>query len=113
MPNLPQRSCSVPACRQFKPCPDHHRQRQRESDARRGTFRERGYSSAWDKASKAFRAEHPLCADPFGVHGDRPVLSEEVHHVVAHRGDQDLFWNAAHWMAICKSCHSRLTMEGK
>lgn len=35
-----------------------------------------------------------------------------VDHVVPHRGDKNLFWNArGNWQALCVSCHSRKTVK--
>jgi 5-methylcytosine-specific restriction protein A len=56
-----------------------------------------------------YLARHPLCADPFGVHGVRVVAATEVDHIVPHKGDMTLFWNAANWQGLCKDCHSRKT----
>lgn len=36
-------------------------ERRRAEDARRGSARERGYDSRWDKAARGFRRKHPLC----------------------------------------------------
>jgi len=49
----------------------------------------------------------PLCADPFGEHGDRVVAATEVDHIVPLRagGTND----AENLQALCKSCHSRKT----
>jgi len=28
-----------------------------------------------------------------------------VDHIVAHRGDQELFWDQSNWQSLCKPCH--------
>jgi 5-methylcytosine-specific restriction enzyme A len=75
----------------------------------RPTAHRRGYGSRWQKTSAGFRAAHPLCADPYQVHGEIAVESEETDHIIPHRGDMDLFWDPENWQALCGNCHSRKT----
>jgi len=82
------------------------RRKQRQAyDQRRGTAARRGYDSWWRKARTVFLAEHPLCSDPFGRHGGRPVAASVVDHIIPHRGDQGLFRDPDNWQALCKLCH--------
>jgi len=76
----------------------------------RPTSRERGYNPAWFKYCSVYLALYPFCVDPFKVHSEQ-VKSSEVDHITAHRGDQQLFWNHDNHQALCKSCHSRKTVE--
>ena len=32
-----------------------------------------------------------------------------VDHLVPHRGDRLLFWDASNWQSLCESCHNRKT----
>ncbi|APS52502.1 HNH endonuclease (plasmid) [Piscirickettsia salmonis] len=32
-------------------------------------------------------------------------------HIKPHDGDHDLMWNQSNWQALCKSCHSRKTVN--
>lgn len=41
------------------------------------------------------------------------VLEMDVDHIVRHNGDPALFWERANLQAMCKSCHSRKTGEGR
>lgn len=86
-------------------------------EPRRSAF-SRGYTKKWDKASKAFRLEYPLCG--MRVDDAPPVMSlcdqlqrttpaTLVDHVVPHRGDQTLFWDKHNWQSMCKDCHDRKT----
>ena len=75
----------------------------------RQTAHERGYTGKWQKAAKAFLVEHPLCRDPFRVHGGVAVPAREVDHIIPHKGDQKLFWRRSNWQGLCKPCHSRKT----
>ena len=82
----------------------------------------RGYTKRWDRAAKAFRLRYPLC-------GMRPQLqvpvmsqcyverrdtpSTHTDHVLPHRGDQGLMWDATNnWQALCTPCHARKTKAG-
>jgi 5-methylcytosine-specific restriction enzyme A len=65
MPSRPPRPCAHPGCRALvidaARCPEHRRLAAAAVDARRGNFRDRGYSGAWDRLSRSFLREHPLC----------------------------------------------------
>jgi 5-methylcytosine-specific restriction endonuclease McrA len=76
------------------------RARKARHDARRPSARERGYTSAWDKARAAFLEAHPTCATcgtPAAV----------VDHRIPHRGNHTLFWDRTNWQPLCTPCHSR------
>jgi 5-methylcytosine-specific restriction enzyme A len=67
----------------------------------------RGYTYRWQKASKAFLSERPLC-----VHCQargRITAAAVVDHIEPHRGDEGKFWNEANWQGLCKPCHDRKT----
>ncbi len=62
------------------------------------------YNNArWKQASKAFRKMNPLCAECEKHGAINP--SEVVDHIIPHKGNEDLFWNADNWQALCKRCH--------
>ena len=66
-------------------------------------FRKWSTGYKWRVYSKRFRTEHPLC-----LHCDRRGIatpSAVVDHIVPHRGDVRLFWQASNHQALCKSCH--------
>jgi 5-methylcytosine-specific restriction enzyme A len=90
-------------------CPAAAEQR-REIDKRRGNFRERGYSSRWDKAADAFRTENPLCAECEREGHYVPAYC--VDHIVPHRGDMDLFWDVSNWQSLCRRHHASKTARG-
>jgi 5-methylcytosine-specific restriction protein A len=73
----------------------------------RPTAHQRGYTSAWQKASKGYLGSHPLCAscDERGL----TVAATVVDHVVPHKGDKGLFWDSGNWQALCEQCHNRKT----
>ena len=67
----------------------------------------RGYGSAWQKASKQFLQEHPLCEEckKQGKYEKATV----VDHIIPHRGDQKLFWDRCNWQPLCKKHHDQKT----
>jgi 5-methylcytosine-specific restriction protein A len=103
--------CTYPGCGALvdvgSRCAKHVQQVRRESDARRGSARHRGYTSAWDKARAAYLRRHPLCR----IHeaSGQLVAATVVDHIVPHKGDRSLFWDSDNWQPLCKSCHDRKT----
>lgn len=85
---------------------DDARARAREADHHRGSFRERGYSSLWDRSSRIYRAAHPLCVgcQAIGV----VKATELVDHVIPHKGDPALMWGEHNWQACCRWHHDQV-----
>jgi 5-methylcytosine-specific restriction protein A len=75
----------------------------------RGSASGRGYGRRWQKVRLEYLARHPLCVDPYGVHGVMVVAATEVDHIVPHKGDMTRFWDASNWQGLCKECHSKKT----
>jgi 5-methylcytosine-specific restriction protein A len=75
----------------------------RDYDARRGSARERGYSTAWDRAAAAFKATHPLCVGCQAM--GRVVPATVVDHVIPHRGSETLFWAEENLQPSCAWHH--------
>lgn len=69
----------------------------------RGSARERGYDAAWDRASRQFLREHPLCRGCLAMGLVRP--SALTDHVVPHKGDRARFWDRSLWQASCRWHH--------
>lgn len=68
---------------------------------------ERGYTWAWQKAIKAWKAADPdrlLCGACLerGLY----VPMHAVDHVVPHKGDAARFWDQSNWRALCEACHN-------
>ncbi len=83
------------------------REVQQDSDRRRGSARQRGYSAAWDKASKGFLRSHPFCryCDE-GVFGEVQVSASAVtDHLYPQRTYDGVFWRTEWWVAACQPCH--------
>jgi 5-methylcytosine-specific restriction protein A len=83
--------------------------------------RQRGYTSAWDKARSAFLAqpENQFCCkcqehgllNPGTMRMDgslqtnRRRLHLVVDHIIPHKGDQRLFWDRSNWQPLCPDHH--------
>lgn len=83
-------------------------ERERASDDRRGSARERGYDTRWDKARKAYLAAHPCC-EYCRITG-RVTAATLVDHLYPHRTFDPqraaaLFWRSEYWVACCQPCH--------
>jgi 5-methylcytosine-specific restriction protein A len=64
------------------------------------------YDYRWQRASKIFLAQHPLCQCPECDEGRKRVRAANVvDHKVPHRGDRELFWDEGNWQAMNKRCH--------
>jgi hypothetical protein len=74
---------------------------------RRGSARQRGYDSRWERARLVFINQHPLCAEC--ERNGLVTVGREVDHIIPHKGDQTLFWDEANWQTLCHECHSRKT----
>lgn len=80
---------------------------QNDNKEKRPSAFKRGYDRKWNIASKNFLSSHPFCSEceKRGV----KTLATEVDHIVAHKGNKDLFWDMTNWQALCHSCHSEKT----
>jgi len=77
------------------------RARNQRADARRPSAAARGYNHEWRKARLEYLATHPLCR----MCGKPSTL---VDHIIAHRGDNRLFWTRTNWQPLCTPCHNRV-----
>lgn len=113
MPARPLRPCPYPGCTTLTRggrCDAHQYVERREHDRSRGSATARGYGYRWQKASKAFLREHPLCMCPDCDEGRKRVTPAVlVDHRIPHRGDMRLFWDRSNWQAMAKACHDRKT----
>lgn len=74
-----------------------------DSDAERGSARSRGYGVRWDRASRLFKVDHPLCLGCEAI--GRITATEVTDHVEPHRGDMVKFWNVELWQPSCRPHH--------
>lgn len=111
---MPYRSnipCKHPGCAALIPhgqmyCKEHKKLHVNNG---RPKTAERGYGGRWQRESKRFFREHPMCNICF----QNGIITEAtvVDHIKPHRGDQKLFWDRGNWQALCKSCHDNKTLK--
>jgi 5-methylcytosine-specific restriction protein A len=111
MPRKPARPCRWPGCPALTDdrsgyCEQHLKQTRKQTDSERGNSNERGYTYRWHKYTKAYLAEHPLCA--ICAKKNPPVVraASLVDHVKPHKGDYDLFWDPNNHQPLCEECHN-------
>jgi 5-methylcytosine-specific restriction protein A len=78
-------------------------ERRRDNDSRRGSSRQRGYTTAWQKTRAAYLTQHPLCV--FCEREGLVTAAVVVDHIEAHHGDHETFWNSDNWQSLCKPHH--------
>ena len=61
-------------------------------------------SPKWKAMRKVQLSEHPLCE----LCGE---AATEVHHVVAHQGNPELFYDSNNLMSVCRKCHNAITAK--
>jgi 5-methylcytosine-specific restriction enzyme A len=105
-------------------CERHARQRATAVAARPGRRKtaERGYGGRWQRARAAFLREFPLCGQrPGGLapvmsrcHAEgRIVAATHVDHVVPHKNDPALLWDAENnWQSLCGRCSAAKSGAG-
>lgn len=95
-------------------CDKHRRTDQK---IRRDTQGERGrsgewhglyYTTRWREMRAVQLITEPYCRE-CGRHGVR-VPATDVDHIVPHRGNKRLFYDATNLQSLCHSCHSRKTI---
>lgn len=92
----------------FHPRGPRH-ERQKATDLARGSARERGYTTEWDKASRLHLQRFPFCEycerGAFGDASDAEPATL-VDHLYPHKGDRLIFWATRWWVSCCTACHS-------
>ena len=108
MPYSPRKPCAHPGCSALveagrKYC-DMHRSMHPEEVR---SAESRGYGSRWRKVRKMYLNQHPLCV--MCLKEGKYVKATDVDHIIAHRGNPELFWDQSNWQSLCHSHHSRKT----
>jgi len=111
MPSKPKKICSYPGCPNVtteRYCAEHKKSMNNNyykygrDPATKGRF-----DARWRKVREAYLSAHPLCVHCLeqGFY----VPATEVHHIspLSEGGDD----SDENLMALCKSCHSRITMS--
>ena len=66
------------------------------------------YTVRWREIRAAQLIREPYCRD-CAAHGVRTPATD-VDHIVPHRGNKRLFYDATNLQSLCHSCHSRKTI---
>lgn len=114
MPYKPARPCAASGCpilttNKERLCDVHLQQRQQQADAQRGSSTERGYDARWQRASKMYLREHPLCVQC--QEEGRVTAATVVDHIIPHKGNYELFWDESNWQSSCKTHHDIKTAK--
>lgn len=70
-------------------------------------------SIRWQNCRNMYRAQHPLCADPFGTHQKegRVVPADHVHHIKPLRISLADGLDFDNLMSLCASCHALIDAQ--
>ena len=71
----------------------------------------RGYGHKWRVYRLSFLKANPLCV--YCAKTGRVTIATVVDHIVPHRGDMTLFWQASNHQALCKACHDSVKRQQK
>jgi len=110
MPRKPKRPCSYPGCGRLtisRYCDEHRQIAGRHYNKyQRDPNTSQRYGRAWRRIRELYIQAHPIC-EQCEKEG-RLTLAEEVHHILplTDGGTHD----EKNLMALCKSCHSRITI---
>lgn len=72
----------------------------------RPTSAQRGYNYKWQKESKRFLDENPLCKYCYEVREIKAATV--VDHIIPHKGNMKLFWDRSNWQSLCDHCHNSI-----
>lgn len=106
MPGRMKKECRKLGCRNLTDnangyC-DEHQSECFAYDKNRLNSYQRGYDRRWQKYRKWFLELHPLCARC-------GKLATVVDHIIPHKGNKELFWDASNHQPLCKACHDKKT----
>jgi 5-methylcytosine-specific restriction protein A len=104
----PKHQCRYGNCHELTDktyCPEHEKQVSRDYDKKRGNFRDRGYSSAWDKTRLLYLKEHPIC-EACEERG-RFIPAKIVHHLKAVQDGGELL-DFNNLRSLCNDCHENI-----
>lgn len=110
MPSAASKPCykaGCPALATVNGYCDKHQTVKRDQDKRRGNANARGYGHKWRVARAEYLTDNPLCVTCHSLGRVQPATV--VDHIIAHKGDDKLFWRRSNWQALCVTCHNRKT----
>ena len=112
MPYKPKRPCAYPGCGRLavreQYCAEHQKVMDKQyNQYERDPKSNKRYGRSWKRIRDRFIKAHPLCEEC--QKQGKLTPAEEVHHILPlSKGGCNEMSNL---MALCKSCHSRITVE--
>lgn len=103
MPNRSKTQCLHPGCNVLVSGGSYCDIHKSKNDMRRGSASSRGYNTTWRKYRIMYLHAHPLCSECLS-HGIT-TMATVVDHIIAHKGNVDLFWDSNNHQSLCKKCH--------
>lgn len=97
----PSRICPTPRCPRLQPCDLHPRGPFVNAKRTGGNLYQ---TSRWRIESREHLAANPNCVE-LGC----TTMPTVVDHIVAHRGDETLFWQKSNWDSMCFDHHQSKT----
>lgn len=82
----------------------HAHEHERTNESTRPQSQDRGYDSRWKKYAERFKTKHPICCDSMSRHPGQVRATQQVDHIVPHKGDRKLFWDTTNHQPLCASC---------
>lgn len=110
MPGKALRPCRHTGCRELVTtgyCIKHKQEKHQRYDRYRGSSASRGYDARWRRYREEYLKGHPLCVECLKT--NMITAATVVDHIIPHKGDNNLFWDAQNHQALCKGCHDRKT----
>lgn len=118
MATLPGTACRWPGCPEIVKdpsgyCEEHRRparrQYDKQTDARRGSARQRGYDSKWEKFRNWFLSQpgNQICHRCLELRGEI-VKAKVVHHIELVHERPDLRLHPENCMPVCFQCHEEI-----
>jgi 5-methylcytosine-specific restriction protein A len=73
----------------------------------KGATRSKGWyhTKEWKNLRRKIISSHPLCQAGCGR------SSKVVDHIIAHKGNYEMFFTHSNLQALCKACHDRKTVK--
>lgn len=112
MPYKPKRPCAYPGCGRLavseQYCAEHQKAMDKHyNQYERDPASNKRYGRAWKRIRDRYIKSHPLCEEC--EKQGKLTPAEEVHHILPlSKGGGN---EKSNLMALCKSCHSRITAE--
>jgi 5-methylcytosine-specific restriction protein A len=112
MPYKPKRPCAFPGCGRLAESKQHCAEHKKAANKHYNQYERdpesnKRYGRAWKRIRDRYIKPHPLCEEC--EKQGRLTPAEEVHHILPlSKGGGNEAYNL---MSLCKSCHSRITVE--